>query len=205
MHFPLQSWSLATYLETTKLSLSFPNLVHNITYGSPIGNPLPLSMSFLPSNLPSANIRPKIIDQELVVEVAARWMSGPFTVSEATEIFSGFFCCSPVGLVEKVPGDGNWCMIRHLSKQDSNRNSTNDWLNSDDFPTTYFTSTLATQFVSFSLLFTPLHFCFVPHLHSICGLRPVCQWCTLLVFAPIGVLSMWPSWFQCSQCNLLLC
>jgi len=59
-------------LETTNLSLSFPNLVHDITYGSPIGNPPPLSMSFLPSNLPSANIPPELIDQELAVEVAAR-------------------------------------------------------------------------------------------------------------------------------------
>jgi len=59
-------------LETTKLPPSFPNLIHDITYGSPIGNPPPLSMSFLPSNLPPANILPELINQELAVEVTAR-------------------------------------------------------------------------------------------------------------------------------------
>jgi len=100
------------------------------------------------------------------------WVGKP--ILDTTEIFGGFFHCSPVGLVEKVPGNGNWHMIRHLSKQDCDRNSTNDWLDLDDFPTTYFTSTWVTQFVSFSLLFTPLHFHFVPHLHSICGVRSKC-------------------------------
>src|SRR5882724_8342689 len=108
-------------------------------------------------------------------------MSGPFTVSEATEIFGGFFHCSPVGLVEKIPGDGNWRMIRHLSKQDNDGNSTNNWLDSDDFPTTYFTSTWVAQFVSFlSLYYLPPPFPSCNHLHSICGMRPMCQWCTLL-------------------------
>jgi len=127
-------------------------------------------------------------------------MSGPFTVSEATEIFGGFFHCSPVGLVEKIPGDGNWRMIRHLSKQDNDRNSTNNWLDSDDFPTTYFTSTWVAQFVGFlSLYYLPPPFPSCNRLHSICGLRPMCQWhtlpyslCTLLI---CGVLS----W-----CSLLL-
>ena len=75
-------------------------------------------------------------------------MSGPFMVAEATKIFGGFFRCSPVGLIEKVPRDGIWRMVRHLSKQDNDGNSTNNWIDSDDFPTTYFTSIWVTQFVS---------------------------------------------------------
>jgi len=51
--------------------------------------------------------------------------------------------------MEKYPGDGNWNMIRHLSKLDSNGNSTNDWMDLDDFPTTYFTSSWDAQFVSY--------------------------------------------------------
>src|SRR5882724_4132266 len=51
----------------------------------------------------------------------------------------------------------------------------------------------------FSLLFTPFHFRFTSHLHSICGLSLVCQWCTLLspwntlkfvVYSP-GICSHW--------------
>jgi len=86
-------------------------------------------MTFLLSNLPSANIHPGLIDKELKDEVAAGHMSGPFMVSEATKIFGGFFHCSPVGLVENVAGDGNWQMIHHLSKQNKDGNSTNDWIN----------------------------------------------------------------------------
>ena len=81
---------------------------YHITYGSPIGNPPPLSKCFLPPNLSSANILPKVIEQELVVEVSAHRMSGSFTLEQALVIFGGPFHSSPMGLVEKVPGDSQW-------------------------------------------------------------------------------------------------
>src|SRR5882672_4068969 len=136
MPYNPDAWQAA--LASAKLLSAFPNLVHDLTYGSPIGNPPLLSKNFLPNNLPSANIHPVLIHQELLSEVSASRMSGPFTISQASIIFGGPFCSSPVGLVEKVPGDGNWPMIRHLSKRDSDGLSTNDWLDSDEFPTTYF-------------------------------------------------------------------
>src|SRR5882724_2617106 len=77
-----------------------------------------LSKCFLPPNFSSANILPEIIKQELIVEVSARRMSGPFTLEQALVIFGGPFRSSPMGLVKKVPGDGQWRMIRHLLKQD---------------------------------------------------------------------------------------
>ena len=76
----------ATWLVAPSLSnlLSyFPNLVHDLTYRSPIGNPPPLSKSFLPPNLSSENIHPGLIDQELCTEVVASHMSGPFTIMQA--------------------------------------------------------------------------------------------------------------------------
>src|SRR5882672_2290388 len=75
---------------------SFPFLVHDITYSSPIWNPPPLTCTFLPNNLPSANILPDIINRELLDEIAAGCMSGPFTVNQPTTIFGGFLHCSPV-------------------------------------------------------------------------------------------------------------
>jgi len=53
-----------------------------------------------------------------------------------------------VGLVEKVDGDGNWRMIRHLSKIDNLGFSTNDTLNSDNFPTAYFSASHVAEWVS---------------------------------------------------------
>jgi len=73
-----QAWLAA--LSTSNLLSSFPNLAHDIHYSSPIGNPPPLSKIFLPMNLPSTNLHPEIINQELLTEVAASRMSSPFSV-----------------------------------------------------------------------------------------------------------------------------
>ena len=134
--------------------------------------PLSQGLSYL--NLLSANICPDVIDQELVDEVMAGHMLGPFTLSQVMEIFGSFFCCPLVGLVEKIAGDSNWQMICHLSKRVKDSNSTNDWINSDDFPTTYFMASWVTQFVSnFLTPFSP----------SLCSLLPCFQsmacghWC----------------------------
>jgi len=142
------AWQQA--LSHCDLSNKFPNLVHDITYSSPIGNPPPLMQTFLPPNLASANIHPNLIDLELTSEFAAGQMSGPFSPAEASIIFGSFYCSSPVGLVEKVPSNNTWRMIQHLLKCDEDGQSTNDWLDSDDFPTSYFTPSWVTQFVSFS-------------------------------------------------------
>jgi len=78
-------------LTLSNLLSSFPNLVHDLTYGSPIGNPPPLSKSFLLPNLSSANIHPTLIDQELLAEIVAGQMSGPFTIAQASIIFNSPF------------------------------------------------------------------------------------------------------------------
>jgi len=135
-------------LSLAKLSLKFPNLVHDITYSSPIGNPPPLTHTFLPPNLASANLHPELIDLEIASEVLASRISGPFSPSDAEKIFGSFFRSSPVGPIEKIQGDNVWRIIHHLLKRDVEGHSTNEWLDSDDFPTTYFTASWVAQFVS---------------------------------------------------------
>jgi len=146
---PYNGHALQQALSLCNLSKKFPNLVHDITYSSPIGNPPLLSCTFLPPNLSSANIHPNLIDLELASEVTTSRMSGPFSPVEATIIFGSFYHSSLVGLVKKVPSDNVWCMIWHLSKREEDGQSTNDWLDSDDFPTSYFTASWVAQFVSF--------------------------------------------------------
>ena len=87
-YFPA-AWQNA--LSICNLLSFFPNLVHDITYGSPISNPPALSRTFLPPNLASANIHPEIIEQELLDKVAANCMSGPYTIKQASIIFGGPF------------------------------------------------------------------------------------------------------------------
>src|SRR5882724_10109443 len=152
MPYKPATWLVA--LSSSNLLSAFPNLVHDLTYGSPIGNPPPLSKHFLPPNLSSANIHPILIEQELCAEVVASHMSGPFTITQASIIFGSPFCSSPVGLVEKFPGNCSWHMIHHLSKHDIDDHSTNGWVDSDEFPTTYFAASWVCQFVSCCFSFT---------------------------------------------------
>ena len=137
-------------LDSSNLTCLFPNLVHDIAYGSPIGNPPPLNTTFILKNLGSADLHPEMIDKELLEETSAGRMSGLFTPDEARIIFDGHFCTSPVGLVEKVPGDGNWRMIHYLSKSDSTGFSTNDALDSDNFPTIFYSAAFVANWVSLS-------------------------------------------------------
>src|SRR5882724_9009189 len=83
------NWKSA--LNLCNISDQFPDLIKNLLYGSPIGNPLPLLNTFLPCNLPLADLHPHIIDNEIAAKVTVRWLSGPFTVDEAWTIFSGNF------------------------------------------------------------------------------------------------------------------
>ena len=142
---------------------------------------------FIPKNLPSATLLPEVISNEIAAELSAGHISGPFTLEEAHFIFDGHFRTSPLGLVKKVPGDGKWQMIRHLSKMDAEGDSTNGWLSSDDFPTCYYSASMTADFVSafpFALPHAPCH-----------GLVPLpCMPCHRLV-CPL----------PCVPCHVLSC
>lgn len=116
-------------LESCNITSLFPNLVQDIVYGSPIGNPPPITHTFITDNLPSIALNPSFI---IVAEVHAGRMSGPFTISQSHVIFGGHLRTSPLGLVPKLSKDANtFPTIRHLSKKDAFGFSTNDW----QFPT----------------------------------------------------------------------
>ena len=116
-------------------------------------------------------------------------MSGPFLVEEAHVIFNGHFRTSPVGLVEKVLGDGNWRMIRHLSKTDHLGFSTNDALDSHDFPTLFFSAAHVAELVHVSPI-TVLFACSLsrrPLVRSFArSLASCCHASHLLVHCPLA-------------------
>jgi len=122
-------------------------------------------------------------------------MSGPFTVDEATELFSGFFRSSHVGLVENVLDDWVWCMIKDLSKCDADGQSMKGWVDSDKFPMDYFTSVWVAQLVSASpcpwpalcpCLYVCVHACMHIYLH---------------LYANVSMLlHMLSSWCACCLC-----
>ena len=124
-----------TLLHQTGLASRYPNIVLDITQGSPIGNPSIPTETFIPKNMKTAHDMPHIIDEHIQEETSAGWMSGPFTVEEAHIIFGGHFRTTPLGLIQKEPGSAKWRLIRNASKKDSCSISVNSMLNSDDFPT----------------------------------------------------------------------
>src|SRR5882724_1883565 len=99
--YDLKAWHLA--LQHADLLHLFPNLVHNLTYGSPIGNLPPLSHTFIPNNLGLADIDPAYMDSFLAEEVTSSHMDGPFTVNYSHQIFNGHLQMAPLSFVEK-PG-----------------------------------------------------------------------------------------------------
>ena len=146
-HYRPDAWWQA--LQDAGITLLYPNLVHDLIHGSPIGNPPPIDFTFIPRNLPSANIRPEYISSLIAQEVVAGCMDGPFSVDEAHVIYGGHFRTCPLGLVQK-PGSAALCMICHFSKLDQFSGSTNGWVNSDDFPTSWYSAAQMADFMGVS-------------------------------------------------------
>ncbi|TFY77144.1 hypothetical protein EWM64_g6870 [Hericium alpestre] len=128
--YSASGWEQA--LNRTGLSSKYPTLVHDLVYGAPIGNPPPLSHTFLPPNMPNALEHPSFIEDHIKEELDARRFSGPFSLTDAFLFFGGHFRTAPLGVVEKEPGSGKWRMIRNLSTTDAYGESTNSWLDAKD-------------------------------------------------------------------------
>ena len=143
------TWNQA--LSNANLINSYPNLVHDLSFGSPIGNLPHINFTFIPNNLPSAKIRPEYITNLINEEVTTGCMDGPFTVDEAQCIYGGHFRTCPLWLVDK-PGSKDLRMIRHFSKEDQFGQSMNSWVDSDNFPTCWFTAATVASFESISYL-----------------------------------------------------
>jgi len=115
-------WWLA--FSAAGLTHTFPNLVHKITYDTPIGSLLPLTHTFIPNNLKSAN--PTYMDKFTQEELDAGCFDRPFSIKEAHSILCGHFSIAPLGLVKK-PGSTALRLINHHSKEDTFRQSKNGW------------------------------------------------------------------------------
>ena len=97
----LESWKQA--LHDADISQDYPNLMHDLECGSPIGHPPTSIFMFIPKNLPSAEINPDHITKLITEDVLSGCMDGPFSIKEVQFIYGGHFCTCLLGLVEK-PG-----------------------------------------------------------------------------------------------------
>jgi len=158
VHTPYKPAAWKQALQEARLKFTFPHLVHDITYGAPISNPLLLSHMFILHNLKSAKLDPIYMDKFLEDEVAASRIDSPFSIQDAHIIFDGHFCMAPLGFVEK-PGSTTLQLICHHSKEDHAGFFTNGWLDPSIRVIRFYTASDAADFMS--ILFY-LHF---PYLH----------------------------------------
>ena len=137
-------------LSRCDLTVKYPNLVHDIIYGSPIGNPPYLSNTFIPPNMRSANEHPQLIDEYLIEETNAGRMSRGLTVDQAIVFFGGHFRTAPIGVVEQ---DGKFRVIHNLSAIDPDGYSTNSWLDSSENATKFYSAAQFAEAVSLNFTF----------------------------------------------------
>jgi len=159
--YDLLAWGIA--LCDSGLFYSFPCLIFDLTYGAHIGNPPPLTHTFIPLNLKSTEINPLYMDAFMATEVASCQMDSPFMVPQAHSIFGSHFHTAPLGLVEKL-GSSALCLIFHHSKEDHLSESTNGWIDTNINAMKYFSAADTADFVS--LIFVLYSFS-ISYIHTI--------------------------------------
>jgi len=93
------AWNQALF--DANITQTYPNLVQDFYFRSPISNPPPIDFTFIPNNLPSMDIQPEYITNLITGEVVSGHMDSPFTIEEAHYIYGGHFRTCPLDLVEK--------------------------------------------------------------------------------------------------------
>jgi len=142
----LEAWRQA--LHDMGISQNYPNLMHDLEFGSPTGNPPSLDFTFIPKDLTSTEINHVYITNLIAEEVTLGCMDGLYSIEEVHLIYGSHFHTCLLGLMEK-PGLVNLQMICHFSKEDQFILSRNRWLDSDEFLTRWFTACQTAEFMSY--------------------------------------------------------
>ena len=131
------------------ITKKYPNLVHDLTYGSPIGNPPFLTCSFIPKKLHSANDHAEVIYNYLIEEFEAFEMSRGLSIQQAHTFFGSHFWTAP--LVTR-----SWSRWKFPcgTATDPDGFSTNLWLDASKNVTKYYP---APQFADVVSLFPQLY------------------------------------------------
>lgn len=138
-----EAWRIT--LERCGLQQKYPNLVHDLIYGSPIGFPPPLLSNSIPHNSSSASDHADIVDKYIADEIDAGRMFGGLSVEDAEVFFRGHFRTAPMAVIDEGT---KYRVVHNLSAKDKNGNSTNSWLNVQEKPTKWYTAAMFADAVS---------------------------------------------------------
>jgi len=138
------AWGIS--LCESRLLYSFPCLIFDLKYGAPISNPPPLTHTFIPANLKSAEFDTSYMDRFMATEVASGQIDGPFTVPQVHTIFGGHFYTAPLGLVEKLGSP--LADLESLQGRPPWQIHKNGWINTSVSAMKYFSAADTADFVS---------------------------------------------------------
>jgi hypothetical protein len=142
------------FLIKHNLFTSYPELVHNLRHGFPLGHMPDLTSTIIIPNHPSTTSDPRHIDaieKYLDEETSSGRMSGPFSQEETEQILRGPFKSSPliISVQGQAPGEPDKIRIcRHLSKSFKSAPSVNSFISKWDFPTRFDTACRVADIVS---------------------------------------------------------
>jgi hypothetical protein len=147
---PYNPAAFESALKKANLTHVYPNLVHNLTYGFPLGDIAPITKSYSPPNHFSVDEHQSAIQEYFDSEKLLHRMSGPFTKIEIEKLL-GPFRSSPI-IVDitngKNGGPKKKRICRHLSFKGAMGFSVNDCIDSDDYPTRWGTAEQMAEIVS---------------------------------------------------------
>lgn len=133
---PLRAPSFDSLLSRFHLLGKYPDLIHFIQHGFPIG-PMPsVSETIIQQNHITKPNEIAIVRQDIMKEVALGRMVGPLNVHKAQSLLGGNFRTSPMGLVPKSGSLDLFRVIRNLSYKGSAPSSVNDYV-PEDRPTRF--------------------------------------------------------------------
>jgi hypothetical protein len=142
-------------LKTFNLTTQYPNLVHHLRHGFPMGEFAPITDTTIFPNDPSVETYRLQVDKYLTDEKVAGHMIGPFTQPEMERVCGGPFWCCPMTVVY-TPGDPDasppkaekFRPCTNASKKKKGGISVNDQIDSDDFPTRWGSAAQMGEYVS---------------------------------------------------------
>lgn len=145
---PYRADALEAKLRQYGLLDKYPQLPDRFRYGFPIGDFQPLKKTYTPKNHSSAYEHLDFIRQYVAEQVSLNRMSGPYTAREVQSKLKSHFMTSPLGVVDKAGSPGKYRLIQNCSFKNEDGFSVDDFIDANDFPTTWGTAAEVAQIVS---------------------------------------------------------
>lgn len=125
-----------------------PNLPNRLRNGFPMGDFEKLTRTYTPNNRFRDPRHTQFVLEYIGEQVQLRRMSGPYPQAKVEEILGGPFMSAPLAVIDKAGSPGKFRLIQDCSYKNADGFSMNDFINPENFPTTWGTASDVAQIVS---------------------------------------------------------